>query len=276
MIKLVVDCTCEIDQDKANELQIISIPMTVSFSSMEYLAGVELSNTKFYELLKQSKELPHTSQINESTYIDIIKPLLDNGDEVFVMCLSSELSGTFNSLMLAQEALNSKNLEILDTETTTFAYKALVYEAIKEIKKGTTLHQLKEKLEFLKSKLRLYAIIDNVKYLIKGGRLSLAKGFVVGALNIKPIVTIKDKVVKVVGNGIGYNIAKKNMCKFIKNIDYSMPAYFAHSNDVKKAEDIKSTMEQKFGFSFNEMCEIGPIIGTHTGPGCVGIAYFEK
>ena len=105
MIKLVVDCTCEIDQDKANELQIISIPMAVSFSNMEYLAGAELSNTKFYELLKQSKELPHTSQINESTYIDIIKPLLDNGDEVFVMCLSSELSGTFNSLRLVQEEL---------------------------------------------------------------------------------------------------------------------------------------------------------------------------
>lgn len=276
MIKLIIDCTAEITEEDANKLGIISIPMVVTFGDTEYLSGRDLTNEKFYELLKNCKELPLTSQINESKYLEVIEPILNNGDEVFVMCLSSELSGTFNSLKQAYTTLNSTHLEIFDTETTTFAYKALVYEAIKEIEKGTTLKDLKSKLENLKSKLRILAVIDNVKYLIKGGRLSHAKGFIVEALNIKPIVTIQDKVVKVIGKGIGYNMSKKGLLKFINNVDYSMPMYYAHSNDLERAEDFKKTLEQKLNFNFKEICEIGPIIGTHVGPGCVGVVYFEK
>lgn len=276
MVKLVVDATSEISQAEAEHLGIISIPMKVTFGEEEYLAGVNLTNEEFFSKLEKSKQLPHTSQINSDEYVQIIKPMIENGDDVFVMCLSSDLSGSFNSLRLAEEELSSPHLKIMDTETVTFTYGALVYEAVRLIKEGKNLQELANEMEKLKHKVKLLAVVDNVKYLVKGGRLSSAKGLIVGVLKIKPIVSIVDKKVKMVGKAIGYENARKALIKLMQNVDETKPIYYGHSNDPEKAEILKTMVEQKLGYKFAKCCELGPVIGTHAGPGCSGVVYFEK
>ena len=229
-----------------------------------------------FDLLKKCKTLPHTTQINQDEYQNIIKPFLDKGEDVFVMSLSSGLSGSFNSLRLASEELNSAHLEIFDTQNVTLGFKVLVFEALKLIKSGVSLHELKAKMEELKQKCRLIAVVDNVKYLIKGGRLSLVAGIAVTALNIKPIVTIKNGKVVVLSKGIGYNHAIKNLIKNLSNIDLEKSICLGHSNDLTRFEQFKKEIEKALNIKCEGCTGIGPIIGTHAGPGCVAIAYIEK
>lgn len=277
MIKLVIDCASEIMAKEAEELGIISLPMKVSFGDDEYIPGITLTTDEFFGKLKQSKDLPHTSQINAYDYVETLRPLLENGDEVFCMVMSSGLSGSHNSLLLAEKELNNSRLVVFDTLSVTFAYKALVLEALKLIKQGITLSKLKEAMEQLKQKVRLVAIIDNVKYLVKGGRLSLAKGMIVEALNIKPIIAIEEGLVKMKGKAFGYGMAKKSLLKLIQNIDTSYPIYYGHSANVEKGQDFKRFIEDQLHLTFVEpICSIGPVIGTHAGPNCVGLVYFAE
>lgn len=276
MIKLIVDSTSEIDVEEAKRLDIDLIPMKVMIDDNEYIAGINLDNLQFYELLKKCKNLPTTTQINQTEYIEHITKYLDEGFEVFVMCLSSGLSGSFNSLRLAKEEINSDKLEIYDTKSATFGYKTLVYEALKLIKKEVSLQELKNEMETLKSKLKLIAIIDNVKYLIKGGRLSLVAGIAATALNIKPIVEIKDGKVAVLTKAIGFNSGLKNLCNLIKNIDSEKTIFFGHSNDEEKLNKMSEILKSKLNITTENISDIGSVIGTHAGPSCVGLSYFEK
>ncbi len=276
MIRLIIDSTADLTAQEIEDLGVTVIPMKVCVDDKEYLAGVTLQNEEFFELLKKCKTLPHTTQINQDEYQSIIKPFLDKGEDVFVMSLSSGLSGSFNSLRLASEELNSAHLEIFDTQNVTLGFKVLVFEALKLIKSGVSLHELKAKMEELKQKCRLIAVVDNVKYLIKGGRLSLVAGIAVTALNIKPIVTIKNGKVVVLSKGIGYNHAIKNLIKNLSNIDLEKSICIGHSNDLTRFEQFKKEIEKALNIKCEGCTGIGPIIGTHTGPGCVAIAYLEK
>ncbi len=272
MIRLIVDCTCEVGSAEAKELGFISMPMRMMIDEQEYLAGENLDNDTFYDLLPKTKTAPKTMQINANDYIQVIKPLLDAGDEVFVMSVSSGLSGTFNSLTQAATELNSDKLVIFDSQTFTLAYYALVMEARKLIQKGVTLAELTTTLEKLRERVRIYFIADTTKYLVKGGRISFVKGLLADTLHLKPIISVVNKKLQMVGKGIGYNLAKRSMLRFTKNVDETMPIYYGHIHNSEKAEDFKKV----FNFEFTEKREIGPIVGAHGGPNCVGLAFFEK
>ncbi len=272
MIKLIVDCTCEMGVAEAEKLGIIAMPMHMVIDGKEYLAGKDLNNDQFYEMLPNVKEMPKTMQINANDYIQVIKPILDAGDEVFVMSVSSGLSGTFNSLTQAAKELNSPKLAIFDSQTFTLAYYALVMEAYKMINHGVTLEELVHNMEDLRKRVQIYFIADTVKYLVKGGRISFVKGFLAGTLHVKPIIGVVDTKLRMVASGIGYNSAKRKVLDFTKNIDLTMPIYYGHIHDSEKAEDFK----QMFTFDFAEKREIGPVVGAHGGPGAVGLAFFEQ
>ena len=272
MIRLIVDCTCEIGTAEAQEIGIISMPMRMVMDDQEYLAGENLDNDTFYDLLPKAKSAPKTMQINANDYIQVIKPLLNAGDEVFVMSVSSGLSGTFNSLTQAAAELNSPKLVIFDSETFTLAYYALVMEARKLITAGATLAELTQAMEKLRERVKIYFIADTTKYLVKGGRISFVKGILAETLRLKPIISVVNKKLQMVAKGIGYNLAKRQVLRFTKNIDFNLPVYYGHIHNSQKAEDFK----QIFDFDFAEKREIGPIVGAHGGPNCVGLAFFEK
>lgn len=271
MIKLVVDCTCEMGVAEATRLGIVSMPMRILIDDQEYMAGDNLDNDTFYELLPKAKAMPKTMQINANDYIQTIKPFLDAGDEVFVMSVSSGLSGTFNSLTQAAKELNSPHLAIFDSQTFTLAYYALVMEAHKLIQSGISLADLVTKMEELRARVQIYFIADTVKYLVKGGRISFVKGLMAETLHLKPIIGVVDKKLQMVGKGFGYNAAKRQILRLTQNVDLTMPIYYGHIHASDKAEDFK----QNFAFDFVEKREIGPIVGAHGGPGAVGLAFFQ-
>lgn len=276
MIKIIADSTCDLTNEEATTLGVQLIPMRVLIDGEEYISGKNLSTEEFYEKLAVCKKLPQTSLITELEYEEIITKALEENDQVFVMCISSELSGSFNNLQRVCDQIDSDRLEVFDSLSVTFPYKAVVVEAVKLSKQCKTVQELKGKMESVREKVKLLAVIDNVKYLIKGGRLSLVKGLAVTALNIKPILTIKDGKLVVLSKGIGFGNAVKNLLKELKNIDTTMPVYFGHSNDLAKLAMFKKMIKQSFDIDCSDTSIVGPVVGTHAGPGCVGIVYFEK
>ncbi len=272
MIKLVIDCTCEISVAEAAKMGITCLPMRMVMDDEEFLAGENLTNDEFYAKLPTLKNLPKTMAVNPDDYVAAIKPLLDAGDEVLAMAISSGLSSTYQNLTIAAQELNNPRLRIFDTQTFTIAYYALVMEAKKMIDAGKNLDEIEQRLTELRGKVQIYTIVDDIHYMIKGGRIGIVTGLLAKTLHIKPIIGVVDKKLAMVAKAMGYNNAKKAMLRLVANADRNLPMYYGHCHAPEKAADFK----QIFDFNFVENREIGPIIGTHGGPGCVGLAFFEK
>lgn len=273
MIKLIVDGAADFTDAEVEKYGVEVIPIKVRFGEKEY---EKIGGSEFYKKLKESKNLPTTSLINEQRYAEAIGKAVEGGNQALVMCLSSRLSGSFNSLQKAAENFGADEVAILDTGSVAGGYKILALEAIKMIEAGLPLAKIAETLETLKSKLRIYAVIDDVTYLIKGGRMSVTAGVVVSALNIKPVVTVEDGKVKMCDKVIGFKRATAKCASLVKNLDASRSACFFHCDCEDKLQGLKSIVSEKHKFSTDEICCVGPVVGTHVGGGCIGFTYFEK
>lgn len=276
MIKILADDACDLTLAEAEALGVEIIHIKVRFGDREYVPQVDLQTEEFFDRLKCSKKLPTTSLINRANYEEIISKYLDNGDDVFVMCLSSGLSGSFECLSAVQKQINSPHLAVCDTENVSFGYRIIVQEAVKIAKSGASLTQLAEKVERIKKKSVVLAVIDDVSYLIKGGRLSPMAGIAVNALKIKPIVTVADKVVKVKGKSFGYRRGMNALLALVKDVDENKTVCFGHTMCPEKLQEFMLLTEQTLKLKSDNICSIGPIVGTHVGQGCVGISYFKK
>lgn len=271
-IKIITDGAADYSYEKAEEAGIRIIPIKVSFGGEEFIPGVNLSNAEFYEKLKASAELPSTSLINEQIYAEVIEEELRAGNRVFVAALSSKLSGSYAALERAARQIGSPDVAVFDTQAVTVCQQILVDEAVKIAAEGAELCGLKERMEVLRGKARLYAVINDVTNLVHGGRLSMAVGLAASALKIKPVVTLKDGFVKAVGKSFGVKRATEAAVGFIKNVDLSRSVCFGHSDCRERLEDFIAAT----GINGGRVCELGPVIGTHAGVGCCGVAYFEK
>ena len=219
MIKILADSACDLTPDEAKELGVEIIPIKVRFGEKEYIPNVDLTTAEFYKKLAGCKKLPTTSLINQATYEDVLKSYVDAGEDVFVLCLSSGLSGSYASLCAAQSALASPHVAVCDSENAALGYRIIVQEAVKIAKQTDNLQELCDKVNELKKKCTLLAVIDDVSYLIKGGRLSTVAGIAVSALKIKPVITIADKVVKVKSKCFCLSRGLNTLVELKKNYD---------------------------------------------------------
>lgn len=275
-IRIITDGAADFSPEDAEALGIRSIPIKVTFNGEEFIPGVNLSNTEFYERLKTSAKLPSTSLINEQIYAEVIEEELSAGNSVFVMALSSGLSGSYAALERAAAQINSPDVQIFDTKAVTILQRLIVEEAAGIAASGANLQELKEQAEALRAKARLYAVINDVTNLVQGGRLSAAAGLAATALKIKPVVAITDGLVKAVGKAFGVRRATDLAIGHIKNVDFGRKIFFGHSDCPDRLGEFAAAVKKKTGIGDCPVYELGPVIGTHSGQGCVGIAYFEK
>ncbi len=275
-IKIITDGAADFSPEEAEAEGVRVIPIKVNFDGEEFIPWVNMTNAQFYEKLKSSDKLPSTSLINEQIYAEVIGEELSRGNAVFVMSLSSGLSGSYSALERAAAKINSPDVRILDTQSVTICQHLIVDEAVKIAASGAGLDELKERMEVLKKKARLYAVVDDVTNLVKGGRLSKTAGFAAGALKIKPVVTITDGLVKAVGKAFGINRATDLCVGYIKNVDINHGICFGHSDCPERLGKFMGVVKDKTGIADYPIYELGSVVGTHAGQGCVGLAYFEK
>jgi DegV family protein with EDD domain len=280
-IKIITDSASDITQEEAEKLGIDVIPLIVSFGDEEYLDGINLSQKQFYEKLIETDTLPKTSQITPFRFTEVFEKLTSNGDEVIVITISSKLSNTYNSAVLASYDFEDK-VYVIDSFTATAGEKILCEYALRLVKEGLDVKEIVNKLNEAKGRIRLLAVIDTLEYLKKGGRISRTVAFAGELLNIKPVISVEDGVVKLVGKARGSKKANNLLNELIDkkgSIDFTMPYTTLYSglSDLmlkKYIEDEKHLWEDNTDNI--PICNVGSTIGTHVGPGAIGVVFFSK
>ncbi len=281
MIKIIVDSASDVEQDEADELGISLIPMKVRFGDEEYSDGINLTHKEFFEKLIESAELPQTSQINEYSWEEKFKELTADGSEVIAITVSSRLSGTYSSAVKAAKKFGGK-IYVIDSMEACIGERILLQYAIRLVKEGRSATEIFKELNEKKSKIQLLAVLDTLKYLRKGGRISSVAAIAGEMLSIKPVVSVVKGEVKLVGKAIGSKKSNNLLNQLVDRcggIDFDMPyvlGYSGLSDDYLQKYLKDSERLWKGKAEFIPFYMIGSTIGTHVGPNAIAVAFFAK
>lgn len=277
MVRIITDGTSDLSAQRAAELNVHVMPMRVFFGQESFVDGVDITREEFFARLESCQELPTTSQLNPDDFLEVFQKYVDQGDQVVGIFLSSELSGTCQSACIARDMAEGGEIHIVDSRTVTFALALLVEEAARMRDEGLSAAQIAEAVEQLARRAKLLAIVDTLTYLKKGGRISAATAAVGGLLGIKPIVEVDSRgTVEAVGKARSMASGLEWIARHIEQAPAD-PAYavaYGHSNSPERVplcmEALKDVLPQGRP---PLMGSIGAVIGTHVGPGAVGVAY---
>lgn len=279
-VKLIVDSGSDLSLEQAQALDVILVPMTVRFGEKEYHAGVDMSNEAFYDMLASNTDLPTTSQPTPFDFEQVYQEVTKAGDEAVVICISSALSGTVQSARIA--AADYDGIYVVDSLNVTISQRLLIDYAQRLIQDGLCAKDVAEKLEEAKKRVVIYAAVDTLDYLIKGGRLSKTAGVAGKLLGIRPILHIQDGALVVVGKARGPKGAITMLNDIITKcggVDFSMPHMVGYSGtDRSNLDAYLAASKEVWGedLATVPVGEIGSTIGTHTGPGLIAMAFFPK
>lgn len=280
MIRIFTDSTCDLSAEQADALGVTVIPLTVYFGEDAYLDGVDITPAQFYEKLAACGDsLPTTSQINPVRFVELFSEALEQGDDVVAILLSSELSGTYQSAVLAKEMLDRDRVHVVDSRLVTVPLGLLVSEAAHLRDTGLSAAELAEQVTALSKRVRLLAVLDTLKYLKLGGRISAATAAVGGVLGITPLVSLKDGLVVSVGKCRGRKAGLKWIREQLEQVpaDLSLGVAFGHSGCPEAMEACMEAFPDLRDGAPRVLCGvIGSVVGTHIGPGATGIVYFTK
>lgn len=279
MIRVITDSAADFQRPYPDNLTVL--PMTISFGSRSYRDGVDLSHRAFYQLLLENKELPKTSQINPDRFQKAFRAALGAGESVVAIIMSSKLSGTYQSACIAAEEFPGQ-VYVVDSENAAIGEAILVHRALELAGKEADAAAIAAQLDIEKKQIRLAALLDTLEFLRRGGRLSQPAAVVGSLLSIKPVVSVVDGQVVVLGKARGsrngYLLLDQQIEKF-GGIDYSRPFALAYSGfDPENLERYLafSRVNWKRQKAPLPIYPIGATIGTHVGPGGVAFAYFRK
>ena len=277
-VKIIVDST--VDMPGSCQDQVSIVPLTVRFGDEEYLDGVTIDRARFYERLVESDTLPSTSQATPDAFAALFEQVKQEGGSAVVITISSKLSGTYQSACLAAEEY--RNIYVVDSQTAAIGSGILAEYALRCAKEGLDAAAIAAQLERKKSDICLVALLDTLEYLKKGGRISKTAALAGGLLNIKPVVTVQDGEVMLIGKARGSKQGNNLLVEKILacgGIDFSMPLLLGYSglSDalLKKYVEDSSAFWQGQTQTL-ESTMICSVVGTHTGPGVVAVAFFRK
>ncbi len=281
MIKIVMDSAAGIGAGEAKALGITMLPMEITFGDTTYLDGVDLQPEHFYEMLVESNELPKTSLVNEYRWGECFEEELKSCDEVVAITLSSKLSGTYAAAKNAAARFAGK-VFVVDSLNATAGERLLCEYALRLVKEGRSAQEIADELDEKKKKINVMAVIATLEYLKKGGRISAAVALAGAVFSIKPVIAVVDGEVKVVGKAIGSKKGNNLLNKLVEEkggIDFSMPYSTVWSGMDGSALDKYITDSAALWHGKTEALPrhiLSATIGTHIGPGAVGVAFFSK
>lgn len=278
-IRIVIDSTADYTAAEIEKRQITCIPMTISFGEEQYIDGVDISKDEFFEKLISEEVFPKTSQPSPANFAQYFDEAKEAGDSVIVVLVSGALSGTVQSANLAKEMVEYDDIYVVDSKSASLGIRILVDRAVHMRDQGKNAKEIVAEIEDLKSRIRIYAGLDTLEYLYKGGRLSRAQASLGKLANIKPIIKVTEEgSVEMCGKQLGI----KHVCRQIAKIleeeqpDMKYPVYFLYAYDKKNCVSFIQSLKKK-GMDFGEVKTrgIGPTIGAHIGPGAFGIAFVK-
>lgn len=254
------------------------VALTVSIDGKDYKDGKDLTADRFYQLLTSAAEFPKTSQPSPEAYYKIFQEAKEAGDEVLCFSISSAVSGTYQSACIAKEMADYDGIYVIDTCMVSHLIGILTDYARKRIGEGATASQISLECEALKGRIRVFAGLDTLEYLHKGGRLNRASAAVGQIAGIKPIVTFTPEGgIAVGGKAIGVPRAIQTIVTKLTGeaLDPDFPVYTLYTSGTQNTQKLEKKLLEA-GIRSQKRLQIGPTIGAHVGPNVYGAVFVVK
>lgn len=272
---VITDSTAYLPADILERYNIITVPLNVHLNDMTYKEGLDISNDKFYHLLRSSNSFPTTSQPSAGEFLAVFSQLKPD-DEAIVIVISAELSGTLQSAEVAHHMLSIELQERISVVDSRFAAMGLGFQVIKAaemLEVGYTRPSILKALAEMQSKQDIFFIVNDLQYLVRGGRLSKTSGLVGNLLKVKPILFVRNGHIELFDKVRTTEKALVTMLIEVKNKRSILERLCViHVQAPLEAAKLKRRLEEEFRLP-TTISEAGPVVGSHTGPGTLGIAY---
>lgn len=278
-IKLVCDSLSDIPKELISKYDIHVVPLTVIFDGKEYIDGIDLSKEEFYKMLRENVNMPKTSQGTYIQFRDAFKKYINEGKDILYIGGSSSASGTFQSAVMAKNDLDG-NIFVFDTQNLSIGSGCFALSAVEKINEGKSINEVIEHLEKIKSSIQVLFTVDTLEYLQKGGRISLAKATIGNMLNIKPILSIADGLVKpfnqVRGKKQVINKLVSSMKEFYGDDLSKKRIILGYGDNKEEVETFSKKVKEELNIDEIICVNVGTCICAHSGPGILGIACSER
>ncbi len=275
-IAIVTDSTAYIPESLLKKHTFHIVPLQLIWGQETFLDGVDIMPSDFYARLKNAKVMPSTSQPSPMAFEKIFKQLIEEEYQILAVLISEKLSGTIDSAQQARSKLDGAAIEIVDSQNSSMALGFQALAAAQAVQNGASLAECKKIVEKCREHTGLIFAVDTLEFLHRGGRIGGASRFLGTALNIKPILEVSGGRVEPLER---VRTRSKSIERLVELVEARTagrsPLHLSvlHANAQKDAEELARKLEAHFKPQLIVVAELSPVIGTHTGPGTLGIAY---
>ena len=278
-VRIVVDSTADVTDEIRAKLSVV--PLTVHYGEQEYVDGITINHKQFYEMLVETDVLPTTSQPSPDAFAQVFRQAQEAGEQVVALTVSSKLSGTCQSAMIAAADFPD-SVWVVDTKTVAIGCGILAELAVRLKEEGLSAAEIVARLEEERDNIRVIALLDTLEYLKKGGRISKTVAFAGGLLSIKPVVTIQDGEIHILGKARGSKQGNNLLVTEIQKaggVDFTKPLMLGYTG-LSDALLEKYVLDSGALWDGHGDCiqstPICSVIGTHAGPGAIAVAFFKQ
>lgn len=275
-VAIVTDSTVNLPQHFIDQYGIHVMPQTLVWDQQTYRDGIDIQPSEFYTRLQTSKSMPTTSQASPAEFSKAYASLLEKGSEILSIVVSSKLSGTYQSANQAKELFPGAAIELIDSETTSMAMGFMVLLVARAAAEGASLKECTELAQRSISKVGVFFVVDTLEFLHRGGRIGGAARFLGTALNLKPILQLRDGRIEAIERVRTQRKAYDRLVELVaEKVSGHQPVRLSnlHANAAEQARAVLERVAAVTHPVETVETEVSPVIGTHAGPGVVGIAY---
>jgi DegV family protein with EDD domain len=275
-LRVVTDSTCDIPPELAEELGIRIVPIYVMFGQETYRDRVDMGADEFFARLVTNHVHPTTSVPSPKDFADVYNELADDADEIVSIHLTAKESGTYNAAVLARDLVAKKcRIEVVDSESISMSLGMLVIAAARAAKGGASLDQVAEMVRSNVPRVHLMILVDTLKYVVRGGRLNRPAGLVGTVLRVRPLLTMKEGDLKPAGVARTKARAVESLYNFARRFAKVKELAVAYTTEHDEADSLLGRLKAAFPDATGYLARVGPSLGTHAGPGAMGVAIWE-
>ncbi|HAP31488.1 MAG TPA: DegV family protein [Firmicutes bacterium] len=274
-VRIVTDSTAFLDQETVGKYNVAVVPLYVNFENEVIIDG-SISNAAFFAKVRSSAKMPFTSQPSPGDFVKVFEQIIKDGNDVVTIVISSGISGTYESALNAAKMVDMNRIMVIDSLSTSGGLAMLVREAAEAAAQGKSKEEITAIIEAKKSKLRIFFVPDTLEYLKKGGRIGGAQALLGTLLKIKPVLHLSNGKVDAYDK---VRTMKKALLRIVDELPPAkgaFPLYILHAEAPETVETLKHMLKERFPEAQITISELSPVIGTHTGPGVIGISFYAQ
>lgn len=280
-LKILVDSGSDISKEECEKYDITMVPLNLQIEGRTVSDSHEFDAEKYCDYLKVAPDVPKTAQPSPQAFLDYYREFSEDYEHIIVITMSSKASGTYQSAMLAKDLFEEENeschVHVVDSTSTSFAISILAIHAATLLEKGESIQKILAQLVEDGLRVGTYYLVDDISFLVKGGRISSLTGGILTKMNIKPIICAKNGVAHNHSAALGFQNGIGRMVNIFKNnAKIATPLFICHAHCMEKAEALAAAIQTVVPEIRIRISQMHGTMCTHAGPNTVGMFFFQK